>query len=102
MIGKIIAVVLETALSADWEEARSSYDAVTILVERSPDCARRLIAQRLLVTGENRRHSRHLDFGLIALCRACWCRFCYGIYEGRTTMELQIVRVLTGCHFSVT
>ncbi len=96
MIGKMIAAVLENALSADWGTVRTRLDAVCMLIERTPDCNPPLIAQRLLVSGEDHRHARHAGFDLIAIGRACWHRLCYGTHEGGSTIEQQIVRVLTG------
>jgi hypothetical protein len=49
MIGKMIADVLENALSADWGTVRTRLDAVCMLIERTPDCNPPLIAQRLMV-----------------------------------------------------
>jgi penicillin-binding protein 1A len=96
MIGKILAATLEYALRADWEMVCARLDAVCVLIERAPDCTPPLLAQRLLVSGEDHRHARHPGFDLIAIGRACWRRLSRGTCEGASTIEQQIVRVLTG------
>lgn len=96
MIGKIIVAALEHALSADWDMVRSRLDAVCVMIARTPDCTPPLVAQRLLVSGEDHRHACHPGFDLIAIGRACWRRFRFGTHEGGSTIEQQIVRVLTG------
>jgi membrane peptidoglycan carboxypeptidase len=96
MIRKMLAAVLENALSADWSRVRTRLDAVCMLIERNPDRTPPLLAQRLLVSGEDHRHARHPGFDLIAIGRACWRRLRYGTHEGGSTIEQQIVRVLTG------
>ena len=96
MLGKILASVLGNILSTDWDKVRTRLDAICMLIERSPDCSPPLIAQRLLVSGEDHRHARHPGFDLIAIGRACWRRLRFGTHEGGSTIEQQIVRVLTG------
>ncbi len=74
MIGKIFAAALEHALRADWDTVRTRLDATCVLIERTPDCTPPLVAQCLLVSGEDHRHARHMGFDLIAIGRACWRR----------------------------
>jgi membrane peptidoglycan carboxypeptidase len=96
MIRNILAAALEHALKGDWETVRTRLDATCILMDHTPDCTPPLIAQCLLVSGEDHRHARHQGFDLIAIGRACWRRFSRGTHEGASTIEQQIVRVLTG------
>jgi penicillin-binding protein 1A len=60
-----------------------------------PHLAAPLIMQRLLVSGEDHRHERHKGFDLRAICRAIWRWLAYNRHEGASTIEQQIVRVLT-------
>ena len=53
-------------------------------------------AQRLLISGEDHRFLSHPGFDLIAICRAIHHRLILGKVEGASTIEQQIVRVLTG------
>ena len=55
-----------------------------------------VIAQQLLISGEDHRFFRHCGFDVIAICRAIWRRIVYGVVEGASTIEQQLVRVLTG------
>jgi monofunctional glycosyltransferase len=54
-----------------------------------------IIAQQLLVSGEDHRHAIHPGFDPIAIGRAIWRRVRYGSHEGASTIEQQIVRVIT-------
>lgn len=96
MIGNILASLLECALKADWDIVRSRLDEVCTLIEHSPDRRPPTVAQCLLVSGEDHRHARHPGFDLIAIARAFWRRLGRGTREGGSTIEQQIVRVLTG------
>ncbi len=61
-----------------------------------PDIAPALIAQKLLVSGEDHRHAGHPGFDLIGIGRACWRRMTRNSCEGASTIEQQVVRVVTG------
>lgn len=55
-----------------------------------------LLAQRLLICGEDHRFFSHIGFDLTAICRAVYRRVTQGKIEGASTIEQQTVRVLTG------
>lgn len=55
-----------------------------------------LSAQELLISGEDHRFFRHFGFDIIAICRAIYRRVGFGIVEGASTIEQQIIRVLSG------
>jgi penicillin-binding protein 1A len=50
----------------------------------------------LLVAGEDHRFYSHQGVDFIAIVRAIWKRFRFNIIEGASTIEQQLVRVLTG------
>src|SRR2546426_88246 len=96
VVGRIVAAALECAMRADWDTVRARLDAVYAQIGRNLDCTPPLIAQRLLVSGEDHRHARHPGFDWIAIGRVCWRRVSRRTREGGSTIEQQIVRVLTG------
>ncbi|MBI4844684.1 MAG: transglycosylase domain-containing protein [Nitrospirae bacterium] len=55
-----------------------------------------LKAQELLISGEDHRFFRHPGFDLFAICRAIYRRSLFGIVEGASTIDQQVVRVLSG------
>ena len=63
---------------------------------KSPAFPPPLIAQQLLVSGEDHRHALHPGFDSIAICRAIWKRLTSESREGASTIEQQIVRTVTG------
>lgn len=63
---------------------------------RDPAFVPPVVAQQLLVSGEDHRHAGHPGFDLIAIGRAIWRRVTCGSREGASTIEQQIVRTVTG------
>lgn len=55
-----------------------------------------MLAQQLLISGEDHRFFKHGGIDLIAICRAIWRYIALGRREGASTIEMQIVRVVTG------
>lgn len=53
------------------------------------------LLQALLVSGEDHRFFRHQGVDMKSLCRAAWRTFVCGQREGGSTIEMQLVRVLT-------
>lgn len=96
MIRRALLEALEDALRADWHTVRNRLEAECTRLQRHPGGAPPIVVQRLLVSGEDHRHARHPGFDLIAIARACWRRLTRGTHEGASTIEQQIVRVLTG------
>jgi len=52
--------------------------------------------QALLLSGEDHRFFTHDGIDAIAICRALWRGVVLGNREGASTIEMQLVRVLTG------
>jgi membrane peptidoglycan carboxypeptidase len=59
------------------------------------------IAQALLISGEDHRFFDHAGIDFIAVCRAIWRGLALRRREGASTIEMQLVRVLT-CRFERT
>lgn len=55
----------------------------------------RLLLINMLVSGEDHRFKFHPGFDVIAICRASYKNLIYGTHEGASTIEQQLVRVLT-------
>jgi len=55
-----------------------------------------LLAQQLLISGEDHRFFLHGGIDLIAVCRVIWRRVVSGKREGASTIEMQIVRIISG------
>jgi penicillin-binding protein 1A len=53
------------------------------------------LVQKLLISAEDHRHAWHKGFDTRAICRAIWRRIIDGRREGASTIEQQIVRILT-------
>jgi monofunctional glycosyltransferase len=54
-----------------------------------------VLAQQLLISGEDHRFFSHGGIDLFAICRAIWRRLVLGRREGASTIEMQLVRVIT-------
>jgi penicillin-binding protein 1A len=54
------------------------------------------LAQQLLISGEDHRFFRHGGIDPIAICRAIWRGIVLRKPEGASTIEMQIVRVVSG------
>ena len=98
MVKPLILKLLCRLTSADWKLICSRMEVEHARLVRYPEQSPPLVAQRLLISGEDHRHSRHYGFDSIAICRALWRRFAFGSREGASTIEQQIVRTITGRH----
>lgn len=54
------------------------------------------LAQQLLISGEDHRFFRHGGVDPIAICRAMWRGIVLGQREGASTIEMQVIRVVSG------
>ena len=55
-----------------------------------------ILAQQLLISGEDHRFFGHGGIDLIAVCRAVWRGVVFRRPEGASTIEMQVVRVVSG------
>jgi Membrane carboxypeptidase (penicillin-binding protein) len=55
-----------------------------------------VLAQQLLISGEDHRFFSHGGIDLIAVCRAAWRGIAFRCREGASTIEMQVVRVVSG------
>lgn len=87
---------LNVILGRDWEIVRRRITSEYIRLTDHPEQAPPVLAQRLLISGEDHRHRWHAGVDPIAICRVCWKRLIYGWREGGSTIEQQLVRTITG------
>lgn len=95
MLPYLVRMIAALALRAEWRCLRDQVAVELRRIDSSPDQGVSLVAQQLLISGEDHRHGAHAGFDLIAIARALWQRM-KGKREGASTIEQQIVRVLTG------
>lgn len=62
-------------------------------LKTKPDCYEKLVA--FLVEGEDHRYYKHIGFDVIGIGRAIYRDVFLGKREGASTIEQQLVRVLT-------
>lgn len=96
MVTAIIRVITRCVFAKDWRHLRDAINAEQKKILAQPASIPPLICQQLLVSGEDHRHARHPGYDVIAICRAVWRRATSGRREGASTIDQQIVRVLTG------
>ncbi len=54
------------------------------------------LTQSVLVSAEDHRFFKHCGFDVIAACRAIWRCLFRGVVEGGSTIEQQLIRILSG------
>lgn len=95
-IQRCIQLVATTIVAKEWKQLYprliQEYHRYEIDTEARPP----LIAQKLLISGEDHRFFSHPGFDLIAICRAVYRWVFLGLVEGASTIEQQLVRVLSG------
>lgn len=62
----------------------------------APVIAPTTLAQQLLISGEDHRFFRHGGIDPIAICRAMWRGIVLGQREGASTIEMQVIRIVSG------
>jgi transglycosylase len=95
LIKQVLIPALKKTLAADWEILQDRINSESAHLLRRPEFGPSLLMQQLLISGEDHRHGRHYGFDPISIGRAVWRRFSRGSREGGSTIEQQIVRVVT-------
>ena len=96
LIRTLALPVLRHFVCRDWELVRSSILDEHANLLGSANYSPPLVVQKLLISGEDHRHARHLGIDPIAICRAIWRRLTLVSREGASTIEQQLVRTITG------
>lgn len=66
-----------------------------IILQPYHESSNKLLLINMLVAGEDHRFRFHPGFDILAICRALFKNLFYGTHEGASTIEQQLVRVLT-------
>jgi penicillin-binding protein 1A len=81
----------------EWQHLLQEARRVILELEKVPETHQPpYVLQAMLVTGEDHRFHSHFGIDFIAVCRASWRTIVCGHREGASTIEMQLVRVLTG------
>lgn len=93
MLTEVVRQTARLGLDGLWRDLRAEIETRLLLVPSGLHPP--LIARQLLVSGEDHRSARHGGFDVIAMLRAAWRCVFFGKREGASTIEQQLVRVLT-------
>ena len=92
----IVSLIADWLLRQEWlalqGELTRAYRAHVAARGRGPSA----LAQQLLISGEDHRFFSHGGIDLIAICRAIWRGVVLRQPEGASTIEMQVVRVISG------
>ena len=95
-LARIVSVIALLFLTREWllirDDLARVYRARSSVSEHRPSA----LAQQLLISGEDHRFFRHGGIDPIAICRAMWRGLVLGQNEGASTIEMQVIRVVTG------
>src|ERR1700686_1168007 len=95
-LGRIISKIAILLLCREWESLRPPLLGLHQRHLREASGAPPWIVQALLISGEDHRFFDHAGIDFIAVCRAVWRGHVLRRREGASTIEMQLVRVLTG------
>lgn len=93
---RFVAVLALWLMRREWLELRDRLaQAYKSHVDDYAGCPS-ILAQQLLISGEDHRFFSHGGIDPIAVCRAIWRGVVFRCREGASTIEMQIVRVVSG------
>ena len=96
-IAQLISLLALQLLRREWDELQDKLASLYIAHTAASGAAKPpLLAQQLLISGEDHRFFLHGGVDPIAVCRAIWRGAVLGRPEGASTIEMQIVRIATG------
>jgi membrane carboxypeptidase/penicillin-binding protein len=91
----ILSYIARKLFKEQFKILRSELAAIYPAMEITKNLLRTKILIDILVSGEDHRFKYHIGFDLIAIARAIKNRIIYNKIEGASTIEQQLVRVLT-------
>jgi membrane peptidoglycan carboxypeptidase len=95
-LARIVAVLAVWLVRHEWLELRGRLAQVYKLHKDDFRGCPPVLAQQLLISGEDHRFFDHGGIDLIAVCRAVWRSVVFRRREGASTIEMQVVRVVSG------
>ena len=96
LLGWLISIVARVMLRREWVQLRIELLRLHALHLRHPASTPPRIAQAFLITAEDHRFFKHRGVDAVAVGRAAWRTLVTDKREGASTIEMQLVRVLTG------
>jgi membrane carboxypeptidase/penicillin-binding protein len=100
-ITRLIQILALHLAAEEWAMLRSALEKEYHAHQQDISFHPPIVACELLISGEDHRFFHHSGFDLIAICRAIYKRVFYAQIEGASTINQQIVRVLT-CRYERT
>lgn len=95
-LAQLVSIVAFWFVRREWLELRACL-ALAYQSHMNDDAGYpSILAQQLLISGEDHRFFSHGGIDLVAVCRALWRGIVLRHPEGASTIEMQIVRVLSG------
>lgn len=93
MLTRTVRAIARLTLWKPWQDLRVNIEHRRVLLYQQSWPG--MNVKRLLVSGEDHRSGRHGGFDALAMIRATWHLLAFGRREGASTIEQQLVRVLT-------
>lgn len=96
LFSKILSVIAIIFLRSEWEELKILLSQKSLSLSLNVREYPPVIIRKILISGEDHRNGKHYGFDIYAICRVIWNRIIYKKREGASTVEQQLVRVMTG------
>jgi len=96
VFARIAAILSRWLLKREWNELHPHLIRVYQIHQKDSQGCPSLLAQQLLISGEDHRFFDHGGIDPIAICRAIWRCLALRRLEGASTIEMQLIRVLSG------
>jgi len=96
VLSRIVAFFAARLLRHEWPGLRVQLAKVYRSQIHATDFCPTALAQQLLISGEDHRFFSHGGIDPISICRAIWRGIVLRRPEGASTIEMQVVRVVSG------
>jgi len=95
-LARLVAKFARCLLRREWLELRDRLARTYQSHVNNPASCPSVFAQQLLISGEDHRFFSHGGIDPIAVCRAVWRGVVLRRPEGASTIEMQVIRVVSG------